>query len=62
LNVPVAAVISLNISGFACAVSTLKETRQYGQFLPQRGPDYYRTQAVQSAFDLLRLMLLDQVE
>ena len=62
LNTGCAVVIEVRERAIACAVSLDGQTRQYAQALPERGAEYYRVQAVQSALDMLRLMLLDRAE
>jgi len=57
-----AVVVDVKERAIACAVHLDGQTRQYAQALPARGAEYYRVQAVQSALDMLRLMLLDRAE
>lgn len=58
------AVLAIVISQqqYACCATIGSQTRSYVQQLPKRSADYYRNQAVQASFDLVRLMLLDRVE
>lgn len=60
--VDAAVVIAVQQKTVACAVALRGETRRYAQELPSRGQDYYRVQGVQSALDMLRLMLMDQAQ